>query len=965
VIFGNTKNPKAIVILNSPELEDESPEGRLRGPKGSILAQAIDPEQFAVAFMVPHVLFADEVRNEGYRRPTDEEVERHLPDLIAEITKIDCGTLIPLGSTLVRQFVDPEALIAKAVGKKVDREYNGRKYKVIPNFDPGQVAIKPKIEGEFKAIFANVLADKGTDEGPQWAILDYEGAIRELKRILKLYASGEIEYIIYDSETTSLTPHTGELIMYSWAHDADERAFCVPLRVNNTVPDKEVFNDFKIVDADELYEAGSLTSDIWDHTKNPFKIPKVNIEIDAGQAAKINYLVQKVLETVPIVGHNLKFDVKYGHYHGVCDLRKVRILDDTNLMGFQVFGKGFAGWLSLKGMSQRYCGAQNWDGIQDDFLSRFRLEKDRNFGNIPTGMLGVYACLDAYWNKQLYKYMRRVLRESMVPVTRLVTDMIRPFAEAEVKGVPIDMEMKARLEQAYGEISERTEREIYSLPKVSAYRQMDYDKLYAKKAAELKKSKPNPDKIWEQVLKLKNPDKVGDLMYGEGFYNLPPQEDFMTAGGKSGNSKPQTGKDARNHFIENMLNDATLKELETAGLEPERIAELREAKRFLELMNQFSRMEKLLSVYLGDNLMESCEGHFLKPDFSLTGTLGGRLSSGFHTIDSWSDIKRLYVSRWRGKGGVVLAPDFSQLELRIAASISGDPSLIEAYVKGIDIHKMTASKIFGVPVEQVTKDHRKVGKTVNFAILYGKTAHGLSLELGVSPERAEEMIENFFEGFPYLRDHFAAAKREILKTGHVTTAWGRRIPIEDWDSKNKGKLNAAIRSGSNATIQSPASDCVLWTIRENYKRLCELETKSFMFASVHDSIEYDAAPGELFTVLKGVKEIAEQRMPVDIPWVKCPIELGVEMGVSWGGGVEFHIHELSDTHFVGEGKGLRCDVDDLVAELSLAYDVETETIGEDKPEKNLNDIAYIVRDDKERKFKMTLRAKSVAEPVAS
>lgn len=948
MIIGNTTSPKAVVVLNAPEAADLAGDS-LEGPRGSILRQAINLEDYAVAFLVPEQLSADPVTGEGSRKPNEFEIEKHLPELLVKLSKYDVP-IIPLGATLLKCFLGPDVILMKSIGKKFKPVFNGKTFEVIPNFDPGMIHRKPQLLGEFQAVFTKAFE---APKGVQWAILSYEDAIIKLKQVLKLYKAGLIDYTIFDTETTSFDPHTGQLIMYSWAHEADEKGYCIPLKLNNNIPALPAFADFKLIKREEQ---GTVSNENWD-ASNPYNIPEVHIVVDAQQIAAINMLVRQILETVPVVGHNLKFDIKYLHYHNVADLRKMHIQNDTYIMGFQIYGQGFSGWLSLKGMAARYCGAEEWDAPVEEYLSRYRKTADRNYGNIPTGMLGYYACLDAYWNRELYRYLKRVIPDSMLYVTRLVTDMIRPFSEAEVKGVKVDMEMKAYLEEQYSKLETETHDQIMKLPKVSVFRQLEFQKLYDKKAAELKKGKPNPEKIWPEVLKLKSTEKIKTLMYDSKYYNLPVLEDFMTDGGKKGVPQPETGKGVRVHFIENFLNDETIDSLR-ADLPDYEIETLLEARQFLHLLNENSRMQKLLSTYLGENLMEQCEGTLLKPNFALCGTFSGRMSSGFHVTDSWSDIKRLYTSRWRGKGGIFLAPDFSQLELRIAGCVSGDPSLIQAYRDNIDIHIMTASKLFKVAIEEVNKAYRAKGKIVNFSILYGKTEHGLAQDLGVSKEEARKMIEAFFDGFYKLKEYFEAATNMILSKGYIETKFGRRVPIENWDSKNKWKLEAAIRSGNNATIQSAASDCVLWTIRETYAELVVAQAKSVMVASVHDSVEYDCYPGELFLVLNSIRHNAEVKLAETLDWISCPMALGFEMGVQWGSSVEFEIGELSKEHLIGHGKGLRRDVLALMAELELAYDVKYIVKEEDDKKYSSKDIAYVVRDDKIWDIELEIRAKN-------
>jgi len=618
MIVGNTQNPKALLVFSSMDLEDSQGQ-YLQGSRYSLVREVVNLEEYAITWVIPEPLYKDSVLKDQVRKASGDEIKKHLPGFFDSLKDLKTNNIIVFGSTLLKEISDGTATsINECVGEVFKKYLHNREYNFVINYDPGMVFKMDKLKGEFKAIIDQVGVATPSEA---WVILDYEQTIFELKRILKLYKNKEISYLVFDTETSDFSPHKGELIMYSWAHEADPRGFCVPLKVNNHIPEKTAFEEYQLTPY-TLEEGELLSSENWKFP-NFYTIPEVKVEIDAHQVQNINTLLKKVLETVPLVGHNLKFDIKWLHYHGVADLRKMKVLDDTSIMGFQIYGKGFSGWLSLKGMCQRLFKAPEWDKPQDDFLSRFRTIDERRFSNIPTGMLGYYACLDAFWNRRLYQYLRRTIKPHMLGITQIITDVIPVFAEAETKGVAVDKEVRTTLETAYTKLSVETEKEIYNLPVVARYRQMDFDRLYAKKEMTLKKAKPNPDKIWEEVLKLKNPAKIQELMYGEEYYGLPHLEDYMTDGGKLNDPKPSSSIDARDHFLQNFLDDKTLASIQEQ-IDEATFTKLKEARKFLELINQFARVEKLLSNYLGENLEACMEGNIFKSDFNLIGTLGGR-----------------------------------------------------------------------------------------------------------------------------------------------------------------------------------------------------------------------------------------------------------------------------------------------------------------------------------------------------
>lgn len=267
----------------------------------------------------------------------------------------------------------------------------------------------------------------------------------------------------------------------------------------------------------------------------------------------------------------------------------------------------------------------------------------------------------------------------------------------------------------------------------------------------------------------------------------------------------------------------------------------------------------------------------------------------------------------------------SQAEVRVVASLSKEDSLIEAYEKGYDIHRVTASKTFNIPIEDVTHDQRQQGKTLVFSIIYGKSAKGLGETLGISTNEAEKLLKQFFDGHPNLKRWIETQKDHASKFACVETPWGRRIPIDKINSGHFFKKLAAERKCGNAPVQSAASDAVLWSAARIQETLQHYKLKSLIIGMVHDSFEVDVYPGELVQVLNIFKDTCEKKLREFNPWILAPIEISMELGLSWGDGcIEFEVDELSKDSIKIKGQGLRQDALELKRSLSKSYTVKAD-----------------------------------------
>jgi len=270
----------------------------------------------------------------------------------------------------------------------------------------------------------------------------------------------------------------------------------------------------------------------------------------------------------------------------------------------------------------------------------------------------------------------------------------------------------------------------------------------------------------------------------------------------------------------------------------------------------------------------------LHTTFGQTGTATGRLSSAnpnLQNIPVRTELGREIRAAFTAEPGhVLLAADYSQIELRLLAHFSKDPLLVEAYRRGDDIHTLTASQVFGVPPLMVTPDHRRQAKVVNFGIVYGLSAFGLSQTLGIEPAEAKQFINAYFERYIGVRAFIDRTLEEARREQKVKTLLGRVRPIPDINSKNANLRGFAERTAVNTPLQGTAADLIKIAMIRIDAALREQRLKSRMTLQVHDELLIELPPNELDTVKPLVKEQMEKVYPLDVPLVA---DIGV--GTNW------------------------------------------------------------------------------------
>jgi DNA polymerase-1 len=297
---------------------------------------------------------------------------------------------------------------------------------------------------------------------------------------------------------------------------------------------------------------------------------------------------------------------------------------------------------------------------------------------------------------------------------------------------------------------------------------------------------------------------------------------------------------------------------------------------------QWRQLQKLRSTYV-DALP-----HEVNPNtgrihtvYSQAVAATGRLSSNNPNLQNipirterGRQVRKAFVAR--NADFVLLAADYSQIELRIIAALSQETNMIEAFKNKEDIHASTAAKVFNVPLSEVTREQRSHAKTVNFGIIYGVSAFGLSNQTNLSRSQAKELIDTYYETYPKLKAYISNQIEFARKHGFVETIMGRRRYLPDVNAANQVVRGAAERNAVNAPIQGSAADIIKIAMIRIHAALLESRMQSKMLLQVHDELVFDAYKPELEDLKRLVQKEMENACTLEIP-----LEVEIGIGDNW------------------------------------------------------------------------------------
>ena len=775
-------------------------------------------------------------------QPKPAHIDACIDLLEAEISVVDPEIIIPTGNMSLRYCLGKGAL-TKVRGNAQEAEICGKKRIVLPTMHPRSVLKKPaykqfilKDMDTLKDLYENGMTKVS---GVNYKYLEtLEDCITEIVRL-----KNEAKILCFDLETTGKSPYmeNSKIVCISLT-DKTHSGCVIPLYHRQTP--------------------------LWGQ--------------EIGTVVKLlRWLLED--ESIPKVAHNGKFDIEWLHWWLDIDVKNFCF--DTMLAHYLAVSEE-QGEQGLKKLAWEFTDMGGYDNDLDEFRNTLPEAIRFNYDNIPWDILKTYAVADVDCCLRLY-YLFKPLIDENEQWSIVFNDIMMPASYAlrdiEENGMKFDVKLAEKYKETYGaEIARITER-LESYPEVLQLERQKAE-LWAERQAI--GQIPKKDRTPEQQEKFEKYKKYQDYKFN---WNSVQQlgELLFDKLGLVTTILTDTGAFS--------TNEDALTEMSEQHEVPALLMELRKVT---TLNNMF--IEKLPDMRDKDDIVH--------PSFNISGTVTGRMSSENPNAQQFprkaeqpllfqyhNEPKALFTSRY-GKDGCILNADYSALEMRIAGIVSEDPTLLQAFLSGQDLHKSTASLVWGMPIDEVTKDQRTAAKKVNFGIIYGKSGTTFARDeyydpSGKNPNKTTDwdeakrignkLVDDYLNAFSGLRDWLENTKKFAYKNGYVETLFGRRRRLPDLKSKVQTLKSNAERQSINAPIQGTGSDFTLLSLIKIQEWLEQTGKKSMIIATVHDSIVFDVYIPELPVVAKEVKDIMEH---VHEPYIDTPVPIisELELGRNYG-----------------------------------------------------------------------------------
>jgi len=791
-----------------------------------IVEAGVPIEHVGFTNIVRCIPWKDPYEKMSVRPPTDDEIVTcAISYLYNEIRHVNPDVIVALGGTATKFLVD-KPTIGRVRGRVFEIKHQNMTYPVIPTYHPasilhGQVRNRQEIIRDLRKAWdvsrgAEFYKDPDTE-----IINDTYKAIETLYNIIEDHKSGKIEYCAYDIEATGLDPWTEEILGFSVC-TSPKKAYFIP-----------------------LYHKES----------------KVDVR-------KLMPAFEKFASSVPIVGHNIKFDFVWTWVKMGVELD---VVFDTLLGSFLVYGD--TRHHDLGGLAQDFLYFSDYEVDLKKFLESLP-PAERNYGSIPLKMLGTYGALDAAATLGLAPiFIDRIHTDNLKLPWDLLKESLYVFSEIEINGWPIDTEKLAELKSSY------PERELYYLGKMlDTEGALQHIKQNSDpKMADIVDKYLNKGKLTKAELaklrKICNPNsamQMRSVMYD--YYKDPIIEKEKSK--KTG--EPSTGEKSVVNAIKTFKND------------PEK----QDAYKFHENLWVCRKINKAISAYINKipKHMRPGERPVINFNYKFHGTRTGRFSTAdyaIHTTPRKSDIKRLFISNWPTEGGLILDGDYSQWEMRIFAQEAGEDGMLEAFRLGHDIYRYIGSIIYEKPMEAVSDEERQIAKKTALGLIYGEGFASIAEQCLITEDQARDVLERFFRKFPGARSYMERVHDEVRTTGKVRSKIGRIRHFPNiFHNLKKWEIGEIERAAQNFPIQSLASDLTLSGLLSLYIRLRHGGFNSKILGFVHDGIPTDVYPGELIPVMVEFHKAMTTDVVEIYKWLKVPVKADFKIGKTWGSTLE-------------------------------------------------------------------------------
>ncbi len=522
------------------------------------------------------------------------------------------------------------------------------------------------------------------------------------------------------------------------------------------------------------------------------------------------------------IGQNLKYDALVLARYAVA----IHPIDDTMLLSYALDGgRGSHGMDSL---SERHLGHSCVSFDQVIEHAPGAKKADKTFAGVPIDKATEYAAEDADVTLRLWMALKpRLAAERMATVYETLERPLLPIVvDMEKAGIKVDKSILARLSSTFSQRSARLEEEVYAL-------------------------------VGEKF-NLASPKQLGELLFDK--LKLP--------GGK----RTKTGQwETRAGLLDDLAGNEELPD---------------DARKLVNTMLEWRQLTKLKSTYTDalPTFIHSETGR-IHTSYALASTTTGRLSSSDPNLQNipvrtkeGREIRTAFIA---DQGCRLISADYSQIELRVLAHIADIPQLKTAFADGLDIHAMTASEMFGVPVKDMPSDVRRRAKAINFGIIYGISAFGLAAQLGISKQEAGEYITTYFKRFPGIRGYMDATKAYVKDKGYVATIFGRRIHYPEANTKNPSMRSFIERAAINAPIQGSAADIIRRAMIRMPAALADAKLSSTrMLLQVHDELIFEARNADVDKTIRLVKSVME-KAALPAVHLAVPIQVDAKAADNW------------------------------------------------------------------------------------
>ena len=535
-------------------------------------------------------------------------------------------------------------------------------------------------------------------------------------------------------------------------------------------------------------------------------------------------VLKPILEDPAIlkIGQNLKYDILVMKRYGV----NLRSFDDTMLISYAL--DGGRGGHGMDDLAQRHLGHSCIPFKQVIALAPGKKIADKTFAGVPIDKATEYAAEDADITLRLWLAMKpRLVAERMTTVYETLERPLVPvIVDMEHAGISTDRTVLSRLSATFAQRAAQLEDEVYELA--------------------------------GEKFNLASPRQLGELLFDK--LQLP--------GGK----KTKTGQwETRATLLDDLAGNEELPE---------------DARKLVHTMIEWRQLTKLRSTYT-DSLPTHVHPETLRihTSYSLAATTTGRLASTDPNLQNipirtkeGREIRTAFIA---DKGNKLVSADYSQIELRVLAHIADIPQLRQAFDDGLDIHAMTASEMFGVPIEGMPSEVRRRAKAINFGIIYGISAFGLANQLSISREEAAAYIRTYFERFPGIKDYMEATKTSAKANGYVETIFGRRVHYPEINTKNPSARGFFERAAINAPIQGSAADIIRRAMVRIPKAMETAGIESArMLLQVHDELIFEVKETEVDKTLKVVADVME-KSPEPALKLSVPLKVDANAADDW------------------------------------------------------------------------------------